>query len=347
MKRKTFLILLLSAAQYIYSAEYYESNALGMPLGKIAESNVSDFDFVLKIEKESDREIRTLFREGDIYFTRTIETADEVVTETTVKNKVTKIVTRKNGVIIREEKISENNVAETTEYFYKDDRLEYAEYRIDNELQYRDNYSYTNQNRLLDVKREYQQNDESDVSSFIFRKGKIAEFWSNLGRGQSYLSFNSDGLVFSEIVSEENQAETREYGRLENGNTFVIITDHATGNRLRTEYDSSGRPEYSVVFDPGNKKLEEEYYTYQSDRLVMLTVKKELSTEKYIYSYDADGAVTSEIYKKNDNIIYRKIFSDDENYIEILYRRGTPFMKITYREGERVNTEDYQEPADD
>jgi len=342
MKKLLLTAVLLSVLTSAWSFDYFESNILGMKLGPVLESPPGNAEYVLRIVKTGGKEVQILFKGAEIYFTRTIEKSGGQFIETTEKADLIQTIVREKGLILSEEKAEEGRPVELSQYYYKGGRLESTVFSSGNEILYTEVYKYTADNRLLDVRRVYQDGGEGAISSFVFIGGKIRNYWSDEAGGQSIIKFDNEGIFFSQIISDENWSETREYGRDETGRRFELISNEK-GEKIRLLYNKSGSLVSSTSYDSEGHQAEQLLYRWDGELLVHLTVKKALSIEKFSYGYDRNGMLLNETYEKNGSIIQETIYYDGENWVEKLYRYGKPILRITYRDGQRVDTEQLQD----
>lgn len=342
MKKLIIAVLFISVLSPLWSFDYYKSNILGMKMGPAESEPPENAEFLLRVETDSNREVQTLFKGIEIYFTRTIEQEGKKKTEITVKADVTETIVRRNGLVLSEVKKEENKPAESIEYSYKNGKLQSSEFYSDGKLVYTEYYNYTAERRLLDVKRVYDSDKEGVISSFMFKDGRIKNFWTRDGRSQSILKFDRGGVFFSEILSDDGWSDTREYGLDDEGRRFERIRNE-NGEMIYLLYSRQGRLLSSTSYDAEGERTETLIYQWNEDLLVKLTVKKELSTEKFSYEYDEQGMLKREIYIKNGNIMQETAFSGEDGRVETLYRYGKAVLRITYRGSERIETQQLQE----
>ncbi|MBI9106048.1 MAG: hypothetical protein JEZ04_04835 [Spirochaetales bacterium] len=342
MRKILFTVLLLSVLPVLWSFDYYKSNILGMKLGAEQDSPPEDAEFILRIEKDSEKEKHSLFRGAEIYFIRTFEKTDGGEVEITRKDNLTETVIRRRGLIISEKKEEEGKPAELVEYSYKQGRLTSSEYSMGGELVYTEIYTYAAGSRLLDVKRMYTGVTEGSLSSFMFDNGRLRTYWFENGSGHSLMKFDREGIFFSEILSDGGWSETREYGRDEQGRRFELVRNDK-GEKIYLLYNKSGSLQSSSSFDAAGGRTEQLLYHWEKEQLIYLTIKRDLSTEKFSFEYDSEGMMLNETYSKNGIIIQETTYNSGDDRVEKLYRYGKPILRITYRGGERVETEQLQE----
>jgi hypothetical protein len=342
MRKIIFTAFLFSVLTSAWSFDYYESNMLGMKFGSVMIAPPEDSEFILRVEINGEMEVQTLFNADEIYFSRTIERVDNKNVETTVKGNVTETVIRKKGLMISEAKKENGKPIELVQYNYEQERLESSVYSSGEEEVYTETYSYTPESRLLDVKRVYSDGVKGAISSFMFKGGRIRNFWSKDIVGQSLLKFDNEGIFFSEILSDDGWSETREYGRDEYGRKFERIRN-GSGELVYLVFSEAGSLLSSTAYDAEGVKTEQQLFLWDDELLVHLTVKKDLSVEKYIYEYDGNGKLLNESYSVNGSIIQETIYHDENERVELLFKYGEPILRLTYRDGERVSTEQLQE----
>ena len=341
MKKSLLTFLLLSAAASVWPFDYYESNILGMKLSPAGESPPEDCEYVLRVEQVQDGSVETLLSGGKVVLTRTTETIGGESFETTEKDGKTEKVIRRGGLVVSEETAEEGKPAQLFSYNYEGGRLVSADIFSDGELSYTEKYLYTKDGRLLDVRRVYADSGDGVFSSFIFKDGRINAFWSKDEKGSGLMKFGAGGLLFSEISSESGWSERREYGEDDAGRRTEKITDEE-GRCLTLTYDEAGKILFSSSADPDGMVTEQLRYEWDGELLSELTVKKELSVDKFSYEYDEEGLLTEESHRRNGTMVSR-IFYRENRRIERLFRFGTPILEITYEDDERIGTKQLQD----
>lgn len=342
MKTYLALVFILFSSAVLSADEIYNSNILGMKLGRINSILEAESDYYIRVSEDKGIKSESLFENGDLQFIRTFSTVDDTLTEVTKKDKVTETVIRKNGVITSEKIEQEDTPDELTEYVYKNGRLEYTEFFSAGVKDYKESYMYTKNGRLLDVKREY--SDNKNISaSFFFIDGRLSRYLFQNADEKNYIKFDRNGILFSDSYGEGTLNETREYGSFESGGRFELIKNTLTGESRRLLFNKEDRIFSSIVKDNEGMLIEELSWKYSGGLVTELKIKGQLSLEVFKYEYNQNEEAEREIYLKNGNIIQITEYVNENYYTEELYRYGIPVLKITYKDGVRAATEQLQE----
>ena len=342
MKRFFIFIFIIFSAVLVYSDEYYRSNILGMKLEKIDNPPETGDEWVLGVSYENGIEKRILYNGPEIISEKEIKQSDGRIIETTLSGEKTEIITRDGGVIISEETHEEGVLPEKDVFIYKNRRLQYTEHYSGDEKIYTDKYNYTNDGRLLDVKREYNGKADSVLVSFMFNDGRIESSLYNSGKRNNFIIFDENGIVLSESYGDTAN-ETREYGELENGLRFEKISNMDNGDITMLIFDEKSRIISNEVRSEKGVLKEKTEWFYESDRISKIKNRKELLLETVDFSYGDDGELVEESYTRNGNIMQIRKFDSELDYTEELYRNGLPVLLITYKDGTRIKTEQIRE----
>jgi hypothetical protein len=342
MKKYFTVLLILLSASVLNADEIYNSNILGMKLGRINSAAEAETGYYLRMNLEAGVKYERLFEDGVLQFTRTLKDDNGISTIITVTDDQTETVIRENGVITSEKIEGIGKPVELTVYSYRNNKLEYTDYFSAGELVYRDEYFYTDNGRLLDVSRKY--SDSSILNaSFFFVDGRLSRYLFKNGDQRNYIKFDRKGIVFSDAYGAGTLNETRTYGNLDDGGRFELIRNTSTGASTKLEFNSSNRIISSIIKNEKGITTEETLWRYKADLLTEMKIKRALSLEVFNYEYDDEGKALRETYSKNGNIIQLTEYSGDNDYTVELYRFGIPVLRIKYKDGVRVTTDQLQE----
>ena len=343
MKAVLQFILLFIFGFSVCAEDIYESNILGMRLKRIPDIYASESGYALAVEKNENGETRTLYGKGELISVTTLQSEDDLVTETTEREGETERTVRRDGVIVSETATDADGIQSRTEYNYRDGLLDFTDYYTGNEKEYRDQYSYTADGRLLDVRRTYGNGSDGILISFVFSDGSLSRYWYSGTERKSYIRFNKKGIVFSELTAPGDFRETREYRYSDSGGMAEEIRNLKSGVNTELFYDAERRIIRSVKSDTEGKQIEESLWRYSDGLLVEFRTRKELSLEIFRYEYYPDESLKKETYLKNGITLQVTDYSDENNYSETLFRSGRPALRIDYENGMRMKTVELQD----
>ena len=258
-----------------------------------------------------------------------------------IKDGRTVVVTKEGGLPVSEKLIAEDGASEYIKFFYEGSLLQQVEGYSEDELIYTDKYAYTVDNMLLDVKREFPSSGRGVISSIIFKDGLLTDYWADDNESRTYLRFDETGLIYSELETASGWRESREYTEDEFGRDVLKLVDSA-GRELTTTFDDTGRTIRTSESDESGQLVETVAYEYRGELLVTMSIKTELSNERFFYTYDKEGEPDTELYQKN-GIVVKKTSFEGNRRTEELYRFGTPVLRIIFEDGRRIGTEQIQE----
>ncbi|MDC7227483.1 MAG: hypothetical protein PQJ61_12030 [Spirochaetales bacterium] len=344
MKRLFSVLLLISAAYSGYADDFYESNILSMKLKTITNPAEAGTEFMLRIsETEDGNELKLLYRGNELFSRTEIIKEGVKILEITEEGDNTTRLERENGIITSELFEKGDGNTELIEYFFTGRRLNEAVISLNGETEYIDSYFYTDEGRLLEVKRNYFVEKNPMVLSFIYNQGLLSRFWMTSDDRKNYIMFDSKGILLNELFGSENWNEKREYIRNPDGSREEVITNNNDGTTLRLSYDMKKRLYKSEFRDGKGLLVEDSEWIYRGEYLYKYTVRQELSLQVYIYDRDREGEIIKETFMKNGIIAQVTEYSDENDYTEILYRGGKAVLEIKYTDGVRTGTVQLQD----
>lgn len=336
-----FTALLLLSASVIPADEIFNSNILGMKLDQIASKDAADTDYYLIVSEKNGFISEQLFQKDLLIFDRNILRNNDLTSIETKRDGEFKKEKLKNGFLISEEVQRDGQQPERSEYIYNSGRLESCTFFVNDIPLYVQRYYYTTEGRLLEVNLDYT-DERSANAAFSFSEGLLTYYSSTVGGRNIYIKFDKHGVVFSDTTESGSQTETREYGKLENGNSFELIKNKLTGESRYLQFNDD-QIISSLTKDADERLIEETSWKYQNDLISEMRIKKIESVEVFLFVYNTDGELIRETYRKNGNIVQITEYMSEYDYTEKLYRNGEAVLEIKYKDGVRYLTEQLQE----
>ena len=341
MKKAVFVFILVLLIIPIYAQDYYRSNILGMKLNRV--DGLLTEGYVILVEDLDDKEIRILYENGNVLSKTEVERIGVKTTETVFESGSKKVTVREKGLPVSEETeiYAEDGMGRTVELFryeYDGSLLSGVIFSVDSEEVYRDRYWYSSEGRLLDVERSFPER-EGIISSYVFLKGRLNDYWYKDDEQTGLMVFNSEGISRSTITGAGGYTETRFYGKLEGGGSYREIRSSENGDILRIEYDENGKLTSSLQYDEDGRIVEEVKNIYNEELLSSTRIRNSKGNERILFEYDREDRLIREVYYRNGNVIEETEYSDSENFSRLLYRDGKAEIRIVYRDGEKYRTE--------
>lgn len=343
MKKVIAFLFATVFCAYLNAEDIYESNILGMKLRQIRSEYDAETEYTLTVVIREGVEVRDLKKKGSLYARTTIKREGSGTTEVTEKDDLTETVIRQNGIIVTEQTEKPGEAAERTDYIYSSKMLDHTDFFLGDEKIYSDKYFYTEEGRLLDVKRTFDGGQNDSLISFIFNDGRVARYWFSDSKQHAYIRFGKKGISYSELQPAVGPGQTRTYEESADGGRIEIITDLKSGLKTTLTYDPDGRLIRSVLNSAEGKRVEVSEWFFRSGLLAEMVVRRDLSTERFRYEYSRDNELSKETYSKNGNLVQVTEYEDSANFSEVLYKNGEAVLKINYQNGVRTGTEQLQE----
>ncbi len=343
MKKLLLFYCLVLASSCLTAEELFRSNSIGMPLEKISPYRQDNFEYVLRISDDlPDTLVKILLKEGREHRKwveretdggRTVTVfEEEKKTEETVFSdggRIERIISFTAAEEIEAELVYHYSGGEVTHI----DALDAAGERL-----YRIEYSMGKYGRLRKMKRIYP--EQISESLYTFGTDSVSSEWHGSGGRGDLFRFEKDQQLTA-LENWKDLEKTAETTYSYDGGTmeYSAAVDYSANIVTKTWYNRKGLEERSLS-ESGGMLIAEKVYTYNEDDDVL---EKRLWTpgtrERWEYTYSAPEEREGELHYKNGILVSKIEYIDDSTYYEYLYRRGKPFLKITYVDDEKVGEE--------
>lgn len=344
MKPLLFLSIFFLCSAFPGPAEnlFFRSNELGMTIEKIDKYRRNDFPYVVEIQEQAEVLVKILYKDGeDIKRWRIIRKDDGRREYTYTGEELESVVDYyPDGRVAEIAYYEKNGLVEHHIYKYLEGELRYVlvENEEGKEL-YRNVYKRDSSGRLIKVIREF--TDKNDfVSLYTFGSSGVAGEWHGTAdEGHMFRFRDAERPLSKEEWEGLELAQEEEFQYQEESLTMSVYKNYKTGVIERTWYNEEGRKK-RVLKKEGSSFVEEQLFEYNEKGEPAVRYKRTPEKrEKWEFMYDENGERIAELYYKKNRLISKKEFvSEDETY-EYLYRNGEPFIKIHYKNEQKVGEE--------
>jgi YD repeat-containing protein len=332
------LLLLLPAAGALgQPAGYYRSNAIGLALAPLPGFSRQE-EYLLRVQREGEREIRTLYEEGRELRRWELSPGLERVFSRGSQEEERSFDGA--GRLASENTYEKGRLQQTAQYRYGLSGLSAVEtYGADGTLLARERYELGPGGELRRVRRESPEpgpdRQAQEELALVAADGRLFEERLAAGGRRLVSRYGPDGkLASSQIWQGRELLETLE---LAYAGTLLQSSERtASGARTVTRYDAEGR-EASRRLTRGGKTVEDWSFRYDAGgRRLLATRVHERGSEQWSYSYDAGGSLQLEEYRARGQLEKVVRYAGEGARVEELYRAGLLFMVVSYRGGVKV-----------
>ena len=345
MYKKTLtVIFFIFYAFSLQSQEFYRSNSIGMALEKISSIRSDEIEYILKVEKKDGIVSRILYKDSIVIKRQLLQYNSEgdIVKETVTEDNKKTVTEFRNKKAFEELHYTDNILKERRRYLYSSDGKIISEekYSSDGLLISKRTYDNLKDGRAAAVINTFTEDNKDIISNYSFTGPDIRSEWQGDSKGSGEFTYYKDG----KIQYSENWQESKKISRTDyfyNKESDLVRTEEnflSGGKTLINKYDERRRI-VSETEKKGSNTVKTVYNTYSSDNLIKKISKTGDDTEKYIYEYSGDNLV-KELYYFNGSLRKKTVYEEGEgNYYEDLYSENIKYMRIYYRDNEKVKTE--------
>jgi len=340
--KSLLLVILFNLSLFVCSQEiYYRSNELGMTLETIEEYRIDEFPYVLLVIKEGERETRVLTKDGVEYKRWELETDRGRPLRKRVVESDEDTVTLYNyaGRVEEERTYREGNLIEKKEFSYSGNLLSEARvYDGEGHILYRDIYYRDRDGRLMRIVRKGVE-QERQVSAYSFWEGNILEEWHGSNNSGLLFRFNERGDVIAKERWVEGELQEREEFFLRDDKPIRTVKDnYKTGRKTVTTFTPDGDMTGLITTEKG-RLIEEVEFIYRDGLLKEKRRRVPGMRETWRYEYDQDDELAIEEYWADNTLRKVIVYTGENSYYEELYRGGSAFLRIYYKDEQKVKEE--------
>jgi len=340
MKRLAF-VLVLALAAISASAQWYESDSIGLLGDEIDSEQAGEYEYVLHRVVAAGVETRTLYHDGDEVSRTTIERSGTTTLETDYENdEVT--ATREydvDGNLTIEILFVGGEPSETRHYEYRGDRLvRRLLLDSDGEQVASERYAYWADGSLRSIIR-----DSGKLTEYRYVDGLLREEWISQDEQIERTRFDVIGRMVDRstwLGNETIEHETRSYWAEDADAALQQVTVERGSETTTTEYDQSGRITRHTVTEDGVLVLERTL-AYDGQQLVSEIEREGDETREWGYSY-VDGELDRTNYSENGRLVEVSIHHPEQSeydQINEIYRNGEVALRVYLVDEQRVMEE--------
>lgn len=341
MKRICFLFFLLPVSLYSQVA-YYRADKSGAVFNQIGVSRLDEFKYVLSVEELDNAIIRRLFEnQKEIRrWERTYENRksspgyyqeSEFVGD---KKLLTSYFVRFR--LDKEEIYFENKLSEIRVYQYSGDGLSSTTVKSSDEnTLYTTTYTRGSHGRLLRATNSHT-SGETTYSVYGFREFDLR----NQIHTYSGYSFQYNYFKGKLVSTEEWQGDNLVYRKIERNENYESIEEDFLNEKTVVRTFDKDERIIKEVTQIGSAKIIVDYLYDAENRVSQKFISSDARRERVTYTYGAEDQVTESLIYVNDQLTRKLIYEDSlQDYTEIVYRQGKPFMRILFRDNIEVENE--------
>jgi YD repeat-containing protein len=338
MKKLAILSCFLFVCSGVWSEQYFQSNALGLPIREIKGFRIDEFLYVLTIDEEDNLTIKTLMMDGKEYKRWELEFVEDLlVTETVYLEGAISETRQYNVGSLTEEvlydggAITEKRVYDYSSGFLKEVRA------VDGEgtALYTDVYERSAAGRLRRIHRS--SGEDIEESGFIYSKGELVQEWH--GKDDEGILFRyHNGEKLAEETWEGLKLLLAEEVRMFDGKKEIVIEDAILGITTTKYYDDEDRVKIERR-ETADDLLEHIRYDYEGEKVAEKTRISRAAKEDWRYAYDSDGEVIRETLVRNTWTVKVIEHTGEGEYFEEIYRDGLPALRVYFKDGTKVDEE--------
>lgn len=343
-------LLALLAAMLLQPAaigaqELFRSNAAGIAVSPISESQRESHEYVLEIERTDGVRERSLFREGEL--TRLerlrLDGRGRVVEEERYEDGVLRELRRfdERGRISEELEYDDTGLLSgRTELEYEDGRrVAERHFDADDTPRYTDRFEYDSRGRIRRVRREHD-GTLLRSTSYAYAGGRLFEESFRTGDMLAVVRYDSRGWVAYRAERRDGELVAEQEYRYESPGEYTVTHRQPTEPGIRVERYVDGRLVTS------SEEVDEEVvsrtaYEYDGGRLArVVTDGRDIAGRRVeYYHYDENRELERRVVEVAGRTVREVVYSRDRMREEITYRNGKPFLRVTYRDDNPVSRE--------
>lgn len=343
-----FLFLAVS----LFGEEYFASNSSGMLLEKISRYRTGEFDRYIKLEREDNRVLRTLYgRNGELINTREIFYGSdggmlkEVVTEGNARTE-----TVYDGLGILEESFYKDDILTGREVFIYDGGILGEILSFDGEGNKIGSTTLNRDSigRISGAVFSGSEEEGREDTRYVFSGGRLIMEWhGNADYTGTSVRYDRDGRVAGcteWLEGREVTSESFVYG--EKGLESSELVNHDLNTRVISRYDSSGRTESEEKLE-GDRLTRKRVFGYdEASNLISSVESFPGGMEKILYTYEGDRVKTEKRHR--NGTLYKIItYRTDNDFVEDIMSGGGIIATYYYLNRERVKKEEWENAASD
>lgn len=334
------LVFLMTISYLPADEVLYRSNNLAMIYEQLDGQTAAGMNYVLSIERRGNLEIKRLLKSGlEIRrWERTLVSSSGRSEEREFEEEVltARRIYTGDELLAEETKYRNDSVVERNVYEYDRGRLRQREvFDGDSNSLYRELYLYTRNGTLRQVDRTYPEGGVSRVSYSFGDRGLIEERVQQ-DDGFFIARYTGKGKLGAWLEwAEGNPVREKTWDYYPDSGRVKTVTERKQGSEIVETYDAGG-----LLI--GRQADGSENITMTRDESGRLLSKTRISTdgrEQWLYVYNENGDLARESYYKRSILERVRIFTGDNEYIEELYQQNALFLRVYFKNEEKMREE--------
>ncbi|MFP4384583.1 MAG: hypothetical protein ACLFSE_11105 [Spirochaetia bacterium] len=336
---------------HIFSQELYRSNQLGMRLERISEEQRSEYEYVLRVNREGDLRTVTLFHDGE-EASRTVQEllgGGDIKTEREYEKEELRTVRnyRSDGLVQNTEEYTGGELERVYTYRYHQGRLSGIEAAgSDGGVLYNDRYRYTLGGFLREIRRNFP-DGSFRLSHFRYGEDALITEWNTKNPGKQVPAeteisyYNPSGnLIRREVLKGDERNSTVLYTYTGDGVLEKTVRTGPEGRETEHRYGPAGNV-LQVIDRRDGAVIREEENVYQDNVLTERKIITQGVEEKRQYRYDEADELYEEVLYENDVLILITRYTGENTFEEDVYDSGELSLRVYYEDGKVVKKEIY------
>jgi antitoxin component YwqK of YwqJK toxin-antitoxin module len=351
IRRATILLLIALAAVTRVDADraLFSSNALGMPLQKIAPFRRDEFPYVLEIETGVAREVRRLYQDGKETHRWESSFTPEGVKKEEREIEGGVLTARRlygaTGDIQSEETYAEGKLAGKSLFEYAGGRLSTVKVlAADGALLSTESYLTSSKGFLRQVRRQ-NSDGSSSASAYVAGSEGVSEERDRVGEITYVTRFDKKGrMVNEDQLKDEDLVSRVQFVYRADSRVLLSSTEQRPSEKslIERSYDEKGllvNEKHSI----GGAPTEEIDNVWDSEG--HNTAKRRRSAagiEEWVSTYGTTGELSEERYFLRGSHVKTVVYTAKDERYEELYQDGVMFLRIYYTGDKKTKEEVYQ-----
>ena len=320
---------------------YYISNEFGLAIEEIGWYRQDEYSYVLKVERAAQKEIKMLLAAGEEIKRWELAPGEERVYE---EGQISLVrLFDAAGRIKEERSFEQDEEVLKTLFHYSSSGICFAEtFAGDGNLLYTDSYRLSGQGQLREVSRVWADGQtEGQSLSITNLSGVLYEEQHSAAESNLIYRFDSEGKLFSRERWREGILAMREQLDYSDGSKTplsAVEINYIEGEKIQKTFDEEGRLTRRIVEREGRIVEELSHYWDDAGNKTQTVRSSAKGLERWNFSYDPAGELTTEDYRVRGSL--EKVTNyNQEGRVEELFRNGKLFLRVTYRNDEKIEEE--------
>ena len=328
---------------------FYRSNSLGIQYEQIPSEKRDTYPYVLVVDEQGAREIRTLYAESEVEqrwedtFFGDGSLKEERHYQAGFLNRVVQY--HPDGTVNQETDFRGGKQSNRTKYYFDTEGIEKkAVYDEQDVLLYEEHYSLSVRNTLREVRRDWA-NGDTQISFYRFDGGKLQEEIHVSGEFTYVMRFDLSGRLAYKGSWKNGVIQRRweyRYDPQTENVSFIEEENYVENTRTLQHFRRDGKMVKEEVLVQDKSAEIYEYQWNVNGLQIQVRRRSSEGIEEWSYTYDEEDNLSKEVYTRRGRIELITYHISGDTRIEEIYREGQLLMKVFYEKDERTREEFYK-----